>query len=81
MNSISKHHGERSWLNGFKKEYIKKHGRVKSNLLHKLRNPNIFEFIGNNLGSKSEKVYKFFVYDFFDLGILYYIKKNIKKLD
>ena len=79
MNIISKHHGERSWLEDFDKSMVKHHGRMKMSILMKLRNPKIFEFIVKYFGTKGEKIYEFLVYDFFDLKISYFIKKFIKK--
>lgn len=79
MNEISKHYGERSWLNGFDKSMVKKHGKIKSYILNNLRNPKIFKFINKYCNKKIEKIYEFFVYDFFDLGIIYYIKRKINK--
>ena len=79
MGKISKHYGERNWLDDFDRSMVKKHGRFKKYFLKKIRNPKIFKFISNNIGNKSEKIYEFLVYDFFDLGIMYFIRKAIKK--
>ena len=79
MGKISKHYGERSWLDDFDRSMIKQHGNFKMYILKKLRNPKIFKFIRKYFGDKIEKIYEFLVYDFFDLGIIYFIRKAIKK--
>lgn len=79
MNSISKHYGERSWLEGFDKSMLKQHGKIKMAILMKLRSPKIFKFIVKYFGTRGERVYEFFIYDFFDLKISYFIKRIINK--
>lgn len=79
MSSISKHYGEKSWLDGFDNSMIKKHRRIKLYVLNKFRSPKIFKFINKHCNKNIEKVYEFLVYDFFDLGLIYFIKRKINK--
>ena len=74
--SLMKHHGMRSWCDDLPKYSVSKDNKVK----HILRSPKIFSlFEQNQFFKKIIPLYEFIVYDFLDLGLLYYCKRLLKK--
>lgn len=71
------HHGTRSWCDDLPDYKVKHHPRLDK----VLRNPKIFEFLERKRWRRwFVPIYTFLVYDFLDLGPLYYIKRFFKKL-
>ena len=72
-----KHHGTRSWCDDLPEYKISGFWGLKKFL----RNPKIFSFLEKNtLLTKLTPIYEFLVYDFLDLGPIYYIKRLMIKL-
>ncbi len=75
--SKMKHHGTRSWCDDLPDYKISGFWGLKKFL----RNPKIFSFLEKNtLLTKLTPIYEFLVYDFLDLGPIYYIKRLMIKL-
>lgn len=77
-HQIMKHYGTATWIDGKKKERIFKDTKVK----RFLRKSEIFDYIEKKAGrgSKILKIYTFVVYDLFENGLGYYIKRKIHKI-
>lgn len=73
----AKHHGAMSWVEGIrpsKREY--KNLKIKEIL----RSPSCFKFIDKYLGRRMNKIYTFIVFDLFECGLTYYIRRLIWKM-
>lgn len=72
-----KHYGAMSWIEGVKP--VKK---VYKNLKIKeiLRSQKYFEFVEKYFGRRMNKIYTFIVFDLFELGFVYYIRRLIWKM-
>jgi mannosyltransferase OCH1-like enzyme len=76
-SKVAKHHGTGSWIEGPKPaKKIYKDTKLK----RVLRSPDKFMFIEKHFGKKIVKIYTFIVYDYLELGPVYYIKRLIYKL-
>ncbi len=78
-NSFAHHHSTGLWGEGMsapEEKFVFKDTRLK----RRLRNPDYFDWIEDNFGKRAGSVYTFFVYDFLDLGLLYYVKRLVKRL-
>ena len=76
-HTLMRHHGTRSWCDDLPEYTVKHHPKLDKFL----RNPKIFEFLeGKRFLRWIVPIYTFLVYDFLDLGPMYYIKRIFKKL-
>lgn len=75
-SSFARHYGTRSWCHNLPEYSV----RTPNWIIRKLRNPKIFQWLErfSRLGMIL-KVYQFAVYDLYDLGLEYYIKRNRRK--
>lgn len=76
------HLGTGTWVEGGREQFENAEKKVKQNLKLKmwLRNPKFFTFIHKVFGKKAEYIYEFLVYDLLDMGIIYYMKRIVKKI-
>ena len=71
------HHGAATWVDGPKVEkIIYKETKLKTFL----RDSKKFEFVDKYFGKKMGDIYTFFVYDFLEVGLMYYLKRLISKM-
>lgn len=78
-SQIAKHYSTGLWGEGMSAEgnkFVFKDTRLK----RFLRKPKYIDWVENHLGKKSSNIYTFFVYDFLDLGPIYYIKRYTNRL-
>ena len=74
-SNCMKHWGTRSWCDNLPDFQVHTPGKIR--LL--LRNPKCFEILENSCLKKLVPTYEFLVYDFFDLGLLYFLKRLLLK--
>lgn len=81
IGKYSVHYGAGTWCDrendGGEKELPKSKDTKWKRIL---RNPKNFVNINKYLGEKAEYIYEFLVYDLVELGMIYYIKRIIKRL-
>lgn len=74
---LMKHYGMRTWLDYLPEYKVHSAGKIRS----ALRNPQIFDFLEKTkLGRMISKPYQFIVYDLFDMGPIYFIKRKMLKV-
>lgn len=73
----AKHHGFATWVEG---PIVGKKPYKETKLKMYLRDNRAFEFVEKKLGKRITNVYTFFVYDFLEMGIRYYLKRLISKI-
>lgn len=71
------HHGTATWVDNYIKQK-KAYRDSKYKII--LRNYRIFDFLERWFGKKVVDIYTFCVYDLFEMGIIYYLKRAILKL-
>ena len=73
----AKHHGSATWVEG---PIVGKKPYKETKLKMYLRDNRAFEFVEKNFGKQVTNIYTFFVYDFLEMGIRYYLKRLISKI-
>lgn len=74
------HHGTGTWEEGERDHDIGvKHTRL-TDFKQIVRNPEYFLWVRKHFGRKAEYIYEFLTYDLLDMGLLYFIKRLIKRL-
>lgn len=76
-NTFAKHHGTASWVDGELR--TGKSAYRDTWLKHFLRDAKKYDYIEKYLGKRAVQCYTFFSYDFLELGLAYYIRRNITK--
>lgn len=74
------HIGTGTWVEGGRTYDLGDRHRRNMGLKTYLRNPKIFRLIRKCFGRKAEYVYEFLVYDFLDMGFVYFAKRLIQKI-
>lgn len=71
------HHGEASWV---EKTNYKKKPYKDTKIKRILRQPKYFEYIETQFGNRALKIYTFIIYDFLEMGLIYYLKRIVEKI-
>ena len=76
------HYGTGTWVEGGRDNTLKlkRDNKLGYKIRHVIRNPKIFKFIRQKFGYKSTYIYEFITYDLFDMGFLYFFKRQLKKM-
>lgn len=77
---IGRHHGMQSWVNGPKYNHNRKRTKIGRRVQKWLQRPEKFAFIEAHFPPCIQKCYLYLSYDFFDCGILYFVKRVLYRL-
>ena len=75
------HYGSSTWVEGPLGSGDRTRSRISELIQSKMQNPKIFQFIKKYLGERCFKLYVFMAYDFFDSGILYFVKRILHRIE
>lgn len=73
----AKHHGSATWVDG---PHVNKKTYKETKLKKYLRDYKVFEFVEKNFGKQVTNIFTFFVYDFWEMGIRYYLKRLFSRI-